>query len=105
MNSMEYCQFIRQFDFVVASRYHAMVHAYRECVPVVCLGWAVKYHELAQMLGQQDYAIDIDKCTETNIRSILLRMNDNYLREKGIISSKMKELQHDNCFEECWKIL
>ena len=55
MNCLEYGGFVKQFDFIIASRFHAIVHAYKENVPAIILGWAVKYHELAKNLNQEKF--------------------------------------------------
>lgn len=50
---------LEQFQFVIASRYHSIVHAYKDGIPVLALGWATKYQELLGRFGQKDYMFDV----------------------------------------------
>lgn len=52
---------IGKFDFIIASRYHAIIHAFKNSVPVVALGWAEKYNFLINMFSQVDYFLDTRK--------------------------------------------
>lgn len=56
---LEYNELVKQFHFIVASRFHAIVHAYKNGVPAIALGWADKYRELMKCFGQEAYAIDV----------------------------------------------
>ena len=56
---LEYNEFVKKFNFLICSRFHGLVHAYKNIVPCIALGWAVKYRELAENLGQQNYIFDI----------------------------------------------
>ena len=51
---LEYNEFVRQFKFLICSRYHGLVHAYKNIVPCIALGWAVKYFSLTENVGQKD---------------------------------------------------
>lgn len=44
-------RFAAFFKYVVAARYHSIVHAYKEGIPCVAMGWAVKYKELLENVG------------------------------------------------------
>ncbi len=99
---IEYDEFIKQFDFIVCSRYHGIVHAYRNSVPGILLGWAVKYLELAELLGQDQYAFDITK-SETNISDILAavdKMCNDFKKESYTIKTNLESIQNDNCFDK-----
>ncbi|MFK4872809.1 polysaccharide pyruvyl transferase family protein [Novosphingobium sp. ZW T3_23] len=58
-SSPELIDIIARFKYIVASRYHSIVFAYRSGVPAVILGWASKYTDLAALFQQQDYVFDI----------------------------------------------
>ncbi|WP_195155736.1 polysaccharide pyruvyl transferase family protein [Halorubrum sp. AJ67] len=58
MNAIELEDLISQFEFLLASRYHSIVHSYRNGVPVITVGWAEKYRELLQAFGQSQYYFD-----------------------------------------------
>ena len=59
MTPAEFENLIKQFDFSIGSRFHSIVHAYKECVPCLILGWAIKYRSLAELFGQSDYVFDV----------------------------------------------
>ena len=49
MTCLEYDEFVNQLDFQIGSRFHGLVHAFRNDVPCIALGWAVKYDELCKV--------------------------------------------------------
>ena len=70
-NAIQLEKLISQFDFLVASRYHSIVHAYRCGVPAVVISWAEKYRELVEVFDQTRYlhdcrdGIGVDEVTAT----------------------------------------
>lgn len=54
----EYGNLFTRCEFLVASRYHSIVHAYKCGVPCIALGWAVKYQELLSLVGQEALVFD-----------------------------------------------
>lgn len=108
MNCMEYGAFVKQFDFVIASRFHSVVHAYREGIPAFVLGWAIKYQELTKLLGQEEYAFDITKANEEDIDTMLEKLEqltENYADETKLISEKLELVRQKNCFDLCWEVM
>lgn len=59
LSCLEFDEVVKCFDFVVASRFHAVVHAYRNSIPAVVPGWAVKYQELLDLFGQGDFVFNV----------------------------------------------
>ena len=53
---VRYC--LKQFQFIVASRFHAIVHAFKNGIPCIALGWATKYYDLMKQFGQEQYMLD-----------------------------------------------
>ena len=51
--SFNYEAFVSNMDFVIASRYHSLIHAYKKSTPAIILGWAEKYEELAKKLIEE----------------------------------------------------
>ena len=103
---LEYDEFVKNFDFVVCSRFHGVVHAYRNYIPCILLGWAVKYKELAENVGQGKYAFDItaDNFDSNDVIMALGDMINNREAESAIIKNHVSEIQKHNCFdiiEEC----
>lgn len=58
LDAIQMSELISKFDYLIASRYHSIVHGYVVGVPAVIIGWAVKYHELAKIFNQQDFVFD-----------------------------------------------
>jgi len=93
LNAVQLENIIKQFDFVIASRYHSIVHAYKNGVPALVIGWATKYFELLDDFGQLEYfsdcrgSVDIDE-----IGNKLDKMIRSYKCEREKIINKMNIL-------------
>lgn len=106
MSYLEYEEFVRQFDYIIASRYHAIVCAYKKGIPSLVLGWSVKYPELARHVRQEKYVFDIsDSIDIEKIVSHLKLLDDNHEYDKQIINSCVETVQKENCFNRCWGIM
>lgn len=101
LSCMEFEQLVKHFEFIICSRYHGIVHAYRNLVPCLVLGWAVKYIELCENLEQEQYAFDItaDICEHALILQGLKKLMEDLHREKIKIREKLGTIQNNNCFE------
>lgn len=102
---LEYDNIIKKFDFVICSRYHGIVHAYRNGIPCISLGWAIKYLELMKIFNQEKFVHNItsnDIDSDCIINSIKI-MNKEYSNYSSEISKKIKQIQKDNCFDEVFK--
>lgn len=98
-NAIELEGIIKQFDFVIASRYHSIIHAYRHGVPALVIGWATKYHELLEAFGQSDYCFDIrDAFSIDTINAALMRLSQSYRDEKEKLLSQISSLNKENAF-------
>ena len=89
----------RKFEYIVAARYHSIVHAYKECIPCIALGWAVKYQELLELMGQERYVINIGNADDLDIENVINRMDSYYREEQSVIKSRLRKVQKDNCFD------
>ena len=100
-NCFEYDDFVKQFQYIICSRYHGIVHAYRNYVPAILLGWAIKYEELACNVGQREYAFDItDKAFNKNlVLNAIDSMDENIESNVATISDNVQRIQKDNCFD------
>lgn len=97
---LEFNELVKHFQFLVASRFHAIVHAYKNSVPCVVLGWATKYHALLKQFGQEQYALDIRNGVEVvEIQRAISQMNQNYLNESKMISGILQTVQKENTFD------
>lgn len=100
MNCFEFNEIIKKFDYIVASRYHAIVHAYKNGVPALVLGWAEKYHELVAMFGQKEYIFDVRSMESANqVKCALNKLDACWKEEKLSIIDELKKCQNDNCFD------
>lgn len=97
---LEFNELVKQFQFLVASRFHAIVHAYKNSVPCVVLGWATKYHALLKQFGQEQYALDIRNGVEVvEMQRAISQMNQKYLKESKTISDILQTVQKGNTFD------
>ena len=97
----EYDTLVKNFDFIICSRYHGIVHAFRNGVPAIALGWAIKYKELLHNVGQDRYEFDITSedfdvhAVEAMLREMLAR----YEQESECIKAKVEKIQSENCYD------
>jgi polysaccharide pyruvyl transferase WcaK-like protein len=92
-SSPELIDIIARFKYVVASRYHSVVFAYRSGVPAVILGWASKYTDLAALFQQQDYLFDIRNAGVDRIITQIGTMGANYKEESRRIKDCLEGIQ------------
>jgi len=103
----EYDKLIKCFDFAVCSRYHGIVHAYRNGIPCILIGWAVKYLDLAEKMDQSLFAFDIT-CKTFNfakMRESVILMCQTHEIQSSIIKQNVSDIQKDNCFEVMSELL
>lgn len=106
MSCFEYQKAIAGFNYIVASRYHSVVHAYKEGVPCIVLGWADKYEEIANIFEQDRYVFDIRrKINKAEIDEIIEYMNENYNEERNRILEALQEIQKENAFDYIFDFL
>ncbi len=99
-NCLDFCGFVRQFDFVIASRFHSIVHAYREKVPALIVGWANKYKELSINLSQEKYFYDVRKGLDAKeILDALDCLENNHQEESRKIAEALEALKEKNVYE------
>lgn len=100
LSCVEYEELVKKFDFIICSRFHGIVHAYRNNIPAIALGWAIKYQELLHNVGQDGYYFDItsSKLNIEEIISAVEKISENNLEERRIILENVEEIQNENCF-------
>ncbi len=85
---------IKKFSFIIASRYHSIVHAYRNFIPAIALGWEDKYNELFVKMNQADYMIDCRKeIVCESVTEVINKMITNHPLEKKNLKNKLSELR------------
>ena len=84
---------VNQYQFIIASRYHAIVHAYRKRIPALVMGWENKYNELLEMMNQKEYMFDCrEYIDERNVYETLERLLAEFENEKNNLEDKLKEI-------------
>lgn len=100
-NALELYELLNKFDYIVGSRYHSVVHSYKNNVPALVIGWAVKYKELTSQFNQEKYCFDIRNNIEmTSIIDSLSKLNKKYNQESDLIKHKLKNLRKNNIFDQ-----
>ena len=101
LNCIDFDCTVSQFDYIIASRFHSIVHAYKNCVPAVVLGWATKYRELTEMLEQERYQLDVRGGLSADaLIEKIDEMEKAYSNEHQIIRDKITEIQKENVFDK-----
>lgn len=98
---IEYCEIIKKFRFSVVSRFHGVVHSYKNDIPCIVLGWAVKYNELAKDMDQAEFAFDItdNSFNEKEVIGKVEKMFQTCDEQKEKIKKRLEEIQCFNCFK------
>ena len=92
---------VQKFDFVVASRFHAVVHAYRNAVPAVVPGWAVKYRELLDLFGQGEFMFDVrGEIDADTVAASVSRMCDTHSENKVMIRNGLDKIRENNVYDK-----
>ena len=100
MNCIEFNETVKQFQFVIASRFHAIVHAFKNGVPCIALGWAVKYHDLMKQFEQEQFMMDVrHEISKEHLNKIIQNMIEERDKQSCIIQKKVCELQERDIFE------
>ena len=97
---LEFGEILNGFQYVIGSRYHAIVCAYKNHIPCIVIGWAEKYRELLECFGQEQFLFDVrDQISTERISAAVELMEKTYEREAEKIAEILLEVQKDNCFD------
>lgn len=97
---LEFNELVQKFQYLVASRFHSIVHAYKNTVPCIALGWATKYHDLLKLFGQERYVFDVRNQTDTaEMLDAIGQMDSCYVEEAGKIRRGLASVQRKNVFD------
>ncbi|WIV68828.1 polysaccharide pyruvyl transferase family protein [Natrialbaceae archaeon AArc-T1-2] len=92
---------IGDLDYIIGSRYHSLIHAYKNSVPAVAIGWATKYRELLSEFDQLEYFFESRYSIDIKtLGDAIEKMESNYKNESEIIAKKRKEIQSQNILSE-----
>ena len=101
---MEFNILVKKFRFVVASRFHAIVHALKNGVPCVALGWATKYMDLMKLFAQERFVFDLrSPLALPEVEQALAEMAECWQTEAETIRTVLPELQKENVFDRIKK--
>jgi len=105
LNAIELEYIINQLDYIIASRYHSVVHAYKNGVPAIVIGWAIKYKELLETFGQEKYLFDCrNNLNKEDILDAVSLININYSAEKEKINLGIKAISNNSIYNKVFKI-
>ena len=97
---LEFNELVQKFRYLVASRFHSIVHAYKNGIPCIALGWATKYHDLLKLFGQEQYVFDVRTDAGTaQMLTAMERMDGCYAEEAAKIRQGLAAVQKDNVFD------
>ncbi len=98
-NCIEYDKIVSSFNYIIGSRYHAIVHALKNGVPCIALGWAEKYVELLSIFGQEEFVFDISAdIDEKRILNAIEKIDRDYKELNALIITRRKELKTVDLF-------
>ncbi len=106
LNVIELENIIKKFEFIITSRYHSIVHAYKNGIPALVFGWALKYYELLKLFNQSEYYFDVKNIIDPKkIKEKLELLIQNYRNEKKEISTTLNSiLKKYNCFDVLYRL-
>lgn len=100
LSPLEFSSIVSDFEFVIASRYHAIVHSYKAGVPAVVLGWAEKYNSLLALANQTNFMFDVRGIIDCKkIQDSVDLMLDEVKTQHKNIKEAVEKLQSNNCFD------
>lgn len=97
----EYGELFSRLRFLIASRFHSIVHAFKVGVPCIALGWAEKYEDLLALVGYPELMYDVTNsaldlgAVERGV-SYLIDHRDEVSRR---IRKTVAEVQRDSVFD------
>ena len=97
---LEFNELVKEFDYLVASRFHSIVHAYKNGIPCIVLGWAKKYEVLLSQFDQSPYLFDVRQSpNEADLIAAMDHMDNNRPDESSRILSHLADVQQYNVFD------
>ena len=100
LTCLDYSANVSKFDFIVASRYHSIIFAYKNSVPAVLIGWAEKYKELSAAFEQSNYFIDSRANDYIDLVDNKIDcLSKNFKHEGNIIHERLTIIEKENLFD------
>jgi len=96
----DFDKLLPHMDFLICSRYHAIVHSYRKGKGVLALGWESKYKELLEIMKQERFLVDCQKEIDgTAVMKKLALLERTYKEEQRKIKTELKHIRR--LYGEC----
>lgn len=96
---IEFNQLVRKFEFLVASRFHSIVHSYKNGIPCIALGWAEKYRQLLTLFHQEQYMFDVRNHVDSKkICDAIQTLNTRRDKEAETIRAELPALRQEDTF-------
>jgi colanic acid/amylovoran biosynthesis protein len=100
LSPMAFDELVNRFNFLIGSRFHSIVHSYKNAVPCIAIGWATKYHELLATFEQSDYIFDVrEQIDNHKLLESIDKLLDTHERESKHIQNKLEMIQSVNIFD------
>lgn len=100
LSSYEFNSFVKNLKFLIGSRYHSIIHAYKNTTPCIAIGWATKYKVLLDKFDQSQYIFDVrGKIDMPEIIKAVQDLYNNYEIEERKIEEKIAMFQEKNMFD------
>lgn len=100
LSCLEFNELVKRFDYLVASRFHSIVHAFKNGTPCIALGWATKYQELLKLFGQERYIFDVRTAEgAAGLCDAIEQMNAVFAEESAKIRATLPKVQQENVFD------
>lgn len=97
---LEFNELVKMFQYLVASRFHSIVHAFKNGVPCIALGWATKYYDLLKLFDQEPYILDVrNKIEAAQVITAVEQMDIHYPDASAKIQAKLADVQKQNVFD------
>lgn len=97
---IEFNELVKKFQYLVASRFHSIVHAFKNGVPCIALGWATKYRDLLKLFDQEAYVLDVrGPIGAEQVTAAIARMDAQYADEVAKIQAGLAAVQKENVFD------
>ncbi|GAB2479916.1 hypothetical protein GCM10008929_01970 [Alkalibacterium psychrotolerans] len=95
ISSLEFDILVEKLDFIIGSRFHSIVHSYKNQVPCIAIGWATKYHELLKLFNQYDYMFDVrESLDKDKLNAAVIRLLNEHSKESEVISKRLADVQN-----------
>ena len=85
---------IGNFDFLIGSRFHSLIFALSQHIPVLALGWSHKYMELLKYFEMDKYAVSHEEFHSANLVNLLRSAWDNRIDISEKIKKNLPEIKN-----------